>query len=91
MDRMTSTRALAALTLLMGVPIGVCAQSPVATSSHPLTWITLGTQGGPAPSAERAEPANALVVAGKPWIVDCGDGAMERFATAGYTPGQARS
>lgn len=52
----------------------------------PLEWITLGTKGGPVPNAERSQPANALIVAGKPWIIDCGDGAMERLAAAGFRP-----
>lgn len=57
---------------------------PAPTKS--LQWITLGTKGGPVPNAERSQPANALIVAGKPWIVDCGDGAMERLAGAGFKP-----
>lgn len=55
----------------------------------PLTWITLGTQGGPALNAQRSQPANVLLAGGKPMIVDCGDGAMERFAASGFTPTQA--
>jgi ribonuclease BN (tRNA processing enzyme) len=59
-----------------------------ATSTPELSWITLGTQGGPIPSGERSEPANLLVVDGQPWIVDCGDGAMDRLAAAGFKPAQ---
>jgi len=55
----------------------------------PLTWITLGTQGGPAPNAQRSQPANVLLAGGKPMMIDCGDGAMERFAAAGFAPTQA--
>lgn len=62
-------------------------QAPVADSGQ-LVWITLGTQGGPEPNAERSEPANLLIVNGNPWIVDCGDGAMERLAAAGFNPNQ---
>ncbi len=58
---------------------------------HPLLWITLGTQGGPAPTALRSEPSNILVVGNNPWIVDCGDGVMERFAAAGFVPPQANT
>lgn len=57
-----------------------------AASAGPLGWITLGTKGGPVPNAERSQPANALIVAGRPWMVDCGDGAMERLAAAGFKP-----
>lgn len=65
---------------------GARAQS--ATHNPTLSWITLGTQAGPRPNAERSQPANLLVVNGKPWIVDCGDGAMERLAAAGFSPTQ---
>ena len=59
-----------------------------ATPGTQLSWITLGTQGGPIPDGERSQPANLLVVDGAPWIVDCGDGAMERLAAAGFKPAQ---
>ncbi len=62
-------------------------QATVADNPQ-LGWITLGTQGGPEPNAERSEPANLLIVNGNPWIVDCGDGAMERLAAAGFNPNQ---
>ena len=67
------------------------AGAPVLTTASPspqLSWITLGTEGGPIPDGERSQPANLLVVDGAPWIVDCGDGAMERLATAGFKPAQ---
>lgn len=64
------------------------AQAQRATHKPPLTWVTLGTQAGPLPNPERSQPANLLVVNGKPWMVDCGDGAMERLAAAGFSPAQ---
>jgi len=62
-------------------------QATVADNPQ-LGWITLGTQGGPIPNTERSEPANLLIVNGNPWIVDCGDGAMERLAAVGFNPNQ---
>jgi ribonuclease BN (tRNA processing enzyme) len=58
-----------------------------------LSWITLGTQSGPFPDGVgvRSEPANLLVVDGQPWIIDCGDGAMERLAAAGFQPRQVKT
>jgi hypothetical protein len=53
------------------------ARAQSASHNPPLSWTTLATQAGPLPSAERSDPANLLVVNGKPWLVDCGDGAME--------------
>ncbi len=67
------------------------ASAQTGTPGHPLTWITLGTQGGPIPNAKRSQPANLLLVGGKPWLVDCGDGALERLAAAGYEPSQVNT
>jgi len=64
------------------VPTGV-AWAQISAPSHPLSWTTLGTQGGPHPNAERSQPANLLVVDGKPWLVDCGDGVLERSQPRG--------
>lgn len=48
----------------------------------------MGTQGGPILSGERSQPANLFIADGKPWLVDCGDGALERLASAGFDPSQ---
>lgn len=45
-------------------------------------FITLGTHGGPYPSAERAHPANALITGGNVYLVDAGDGAAWQLAKA---------
>ncbi len=46
-------------------------------------FVTLGTQGGPLPSAVRSQPANALVLVDGDYLVDTGDGAAGRLAAAG--------
>lgn len=46
-------------------------------------FITLGTMGGPVPSADRSQPANALVHQGKVYLVDAGDGTVQQLARAG--------
>jgi ribonuclease BN (tRNA processing enzyme) len=46
-------------------------------------WITLGTQGGPQPSAKRSQPANLLLRNGNAILVDAGDGVSGRLAAAG--------
>jgi ribonuclease BN (tRNA processing enzyme) len=46
-------------------------------------FITLGTMGGPVPSPDRSQPANALVHAGKVYLVDAGDGTVQQLARAG--------
>lgn len=76
------------LALAAALLIGSAALSAQTPPAHPMTWVTLGTQGGPVLAGGRAEPANLLLVDGKPWIVDCGDGAMEHAVAAGIEPKQ---
>jgi glyoxylase-like metal-dependent hydrolase (beta-lactamase superfamily II) len=63
----------------------VATVSGAAEDRTSLQWVRLGTRGGPIPGGVRSEPANLLVVGGMPWIVGCGDGAMDRLAAAGFT------
>ena len=46
-------------------------------------WVTLGTMGGPMPSATRGEPANLLVHKGQYHLVDVGDGAATAVIRSG--------
>lgn len=63
------------------------AASMAAPANAPISdryvWVTLGTQGGPMPSAERGQPANLLMRAGTSILVDAGDGAATRMIIAG--------
>jgi len=45
--------------------------------------ITLGTQGGPMPFAARAQPANALVVNDRVYLIDAGNGVTQQLVKAG--------
>lgn len=45
--------------------------------------LLLGTKGGPTPSPWRAAPATLLVIAGRPYLVDCGNGVGTQLAKAG--------
>ncbi|WP_205710174.1 MBL fold metallo-hydrolase [Paraburkholderia silviterrae] len=74
-----------AISLSLGLALTAFGASAApATPARPLEWVTLGTNAGPYIHQNRSEPANLLVVNGKPWLVDCGDGAMERLAAAGF-------
>ncbi len=46
-------------------------------------FITLGTMGGPVPSNDRSQPANALIHNGRTYLVDAGDGTVQQMAKAG--------
>lgn len=53
-------------------------------SAHAQTRvITLGTQGGPMPSATRAQPATALVVRDRVYLIDAGNGVSQQLVKAG--------
>lgn len=45
----------------------------------------LGTGGGPTPKAARSAPANAIVVDGLVYVVDCGDGVARQMVLAGLS------
>jgi ribonuclease BN (tRNA processing enzyme) len=62
----------------------VAAETPATSSVTKL--ILLGTQGGPRISLERAEPANLLVVKGKPYLVDAGNGVARQLASVHFAP-----
>ncbi|MEO8935730.1 MAG: MBL fold metallo-hydrolase [Burkholderiaceae bacterium] len=49
--------------------------------------ILLGTKGGPTPSALRAAPANVLLVDGRPYVIDCGNGVAIQLTKAGVPLG----
>lgn len=62
---------VAALTL-------ACAVTAVAQTRV----IILGTQGGPAPSLQRAQPANVVVVRDRIYVVDAGNGVARQLRAA---------
>jgi ribonuclease BN (tRNA processing enzyme) len=49
------------------------------------TFITLGTMGGPIPSAYRSQPANVLVRGANAYLIDAGDGAAQQLSKAGIS------
>ncbi|OLH32305.1 MBL fold metallo-hydrolase [Xanthomonas oryzae] len=59
---------------------------PAPAASFPAkgsVLVLLGTKGGPTPSALRAAAANALVIDGQPYLIDCGNGVAQQLAKAG--------
>lgn len=69
------------------VPVLAILLAAAPAVAQPSPWgdgfITLGTMGGPVPSADRSQPANALVHQGKVYLVDAGDGTVQQLARAG--------
>ncbi len=60
--------------------LGVCM---LASAQAQTRVITLGTQGGPMPSATRAQPATAVIVRDRVYLVDAGNGVSLQLAKAG--------
>jgi ribonuclease BN (tRNA processing enzyme) len=52
--------------------------------------ILLGTKGGPRVTGGRANPANVVMVAGEPYVVDCGYGVTRQLIAAGIEPARVR-
>lgn len=58
---------------------------PVATEwAHSTRIILLGTGGGPGVQTERSQPSSLLVVDGRPYLIDAGDGASQQLSRAGF-------
>jgi len=53
--------------------------------------ILLGTGGGPVARRLRSQPANLLIVDGRPYLIDAGEGVVRQLAWAGYQPPQIRT
>ncbi|MES3001839.1 MAG: MBL fold metallo-hydrolase [Pseudomonadota bacterium] len=56
--------------------------SPTSVTGSRL--VILGTAGGPAPHRFRSQPANLLVVNGKGYVIDAGDGVVRQIVSAGF-------
>lgn len=64
-------------------PLSAQAGVPAAEESR---WVTLGTRGGPMPSASRSQPANLLINGEHAYLIDVGDGTAGQLAKAGVAP-----
>lgn len=49
--------------------------------------VLLGTQGGPGVTANRTQASNAVIIDGRPYLVDCGYGALKACVQAGISLG----
>lgn len=78
--------ALSGLGAALALP--VAAHAAGAGTGGYTRVILLGTKGGPTPSPYRAAPATLLLLGGRAWIVDCGNGVAGQLAKAGVGLGQ---
>src|SRR5688500_356076 len=78
------TFAAAARTMLTaGLGLAAIASAAAPQQAGQDEFITLGTMRGPIAHPKRSQPANALVVGQDVYLVDVGDGAVQRLAEAG--------
>lgn len=87
-------QSLSACILLWATP--ALAQTPGGATrggndSRCTRIILLGTGGGPVARKFRSQPANLLVVNGKPYLIDAGAGVVRQLAWAGYQPPSIRT
>jgi ribonuclease BN (tRNA processing enzyme) len=74
---LAQSAALAAVVPAAGQP------PPLPASGTRL--VLLGTGGGPSPKPDRSAPAQAVVVDGRVYVVDCGNGTPRQYVRAGLT------
>lgn len=73
-------RSLAVGALIAGLVVLPSRPAQASETCPALRWSTLGTAGGPVPSAERSEPANLLTAGDQLILVDTGDGTVDQLA-----------
>jgi ribonuclease BN (tRNA processing enzyme) len=65
--------------------------APIAQTTPSTRLVLLGTGAGPIPRKDRSQPANLLVVGGRPYLVDAGNGVARQLAHAGFVPSDVRT
>jgi ribonuclease BN (tRNA processing enzyme) len=69
---------------------GALAATAPGSSRRTSKLVLLGTAGGPTPKVDRSAPANAIVVGGDVYVIDCGDGVARQMVKAGLDLGRIR-
>jgi len=76
-----------ALAASMALYVASAAQAAGTCSAHPqVRLILLGTQAGPIEMVQRSQPASLLVVGGRPYLIDAGEGVSRQIVAAGFQP-----
>lgn len=78
--------AMSATVSAQQVSSAAVAQAPASTR-----LILLGTGAGPVPRKDRSQPANLLVVGGRPYLIDAGNGVARQLAHAGFATADVRN
>ncbi|HEY3949225.1 MBL fold metallo-hydrolase [Phenylobacterium sp.] len=70
---------------------GAALATPAAAQAGRSRLILLGTGGGPTPKPNRSAPAQAIVVDGAVYVIDCGNGVARQMVLAGLSLKAIRS
>jgi ribonuclease BN (tRNA processing enzyme) len=82
----------AALLTLCSASSAQSVAEPAASQKMSSTrLVLLGTGAGPIPRKERSQPANLLVVGGRPYLIDAGNGVARQLAHVGLVPSDIRT
>ena len=71
--------------------LAVAALGSAAQDATRTRLVLLGTAGGPTPKAKSSQPAQAIVVGDRIYLVDCGDGVARQLALAKLAVQQLRA
>ena len=84
---------LCAAVLAWGQPVSGQESTTASLSQAPSATrvILLGTAAGPIPRKERSQPANLLIVGGRPYLIDAGNGVARQLAHVGLMPSDIRT
>lgn len=97
MPQLTRLRQLTFCTALLAAftwSTDALAQPEVSNTANVSTGtriILLGTAAGPIPRKERSQPANLLIVGGRPYLIDAGNGVARQLAHVGLAPSDVRT
>lgn len=82
---------LLSLTLIGQIAGAQTVTETTTSTASPTRLILLGTGAGPIPRKERAQPSNLLIVGGRPYLIDAGNGVARQMVQAGYVPSDVRT
>ncbi len=88
-----SARAITARLSILAVILAgglTAAQATEAQTPVALTFVTLGTGGGPRVQVNRSQPANAVIVGESVYLFDVGEGTQRQLKAAGIEPARIR-
>jgi ribonuclease BN (tRNA processing enzyme) len=80
----------AALAAHLAIASAALAAPQANPGAHGTRLVLLGTGAGPIPRRLRSQPSSLLVVNGKPYMIDAGNGVARQLVSAGFEPADVR-